>query len=259
MSIKISACIITFNEEKNIRRCLDSVSWCDEIVILDSFSTDSTISICREYTDKIYQHEWMGYVGQRNLVREKANCDWVLYLDADEEVSSELQDEILREKSQGFNGYLGYQFPRRVEYLGRWILHGEWYPDIKLRLFKKIKGRSVGTEPHDYVTVDGNVKTLKNPINHYTYRDISDHIQTVNHFASIAAAEKYQKGERHGWSGIIFRSIWRFIRGYIIKMGFLDGHRGYLIAVINSFGVIIKYAKLWEIGLQQQASEKMGD
>ena len=251
MSIEISACIITFNEEQNIRRCLESVKWCDEIVVLDSYSQDSTIDICREYTDKIFQHEWMGYVGQRNLVRKKASCDWVLYLDADEEISPELQEEIIREKEDGFNNFLGYQFPRRVQYLGRWILHGEWYPDIKLRLFKKDRGRSVGSEPHDYVVVDGNVKTLKNPINHYTYVDIEDHVRTVNRFTSIAAAEKFQKGERHGWIDMVFRAKWRFVRGYIIKMGFLDGKRGFLIAAINTFGVIIKYAKLWELWLAE--------
>lgn len=259
MSTEISACIITMNEEKNIRRCLESVKWCDEIVIMDSYSSDRTIEICREYTDKIYQHEWMGYVGQRNLVRRKADCEWVLYLDADEEISPALQDEILHEREGAFSEYLGYQFPRRVQYLGRWITHGEWYPDIKLRLFKRVKGRSVGSEPHDYVVVDGNVKTLKNPINHYTYVDIADHIKTVNHFTSIAAVEKYNRGERHSWLDILFRAKWRFIRGYILKRGFLDGKRGFLIASINTLGVIVKYAKLWELILNESESGQPSD
>lgn len=246
MTAKVSACIITFNEENNIRRCLESVKWCDEIVIMDSYSTDRTLEICKEYTDNIYQHGWTGYVGQRNLVREKASHEWVLYIDADEEISDELRQEIQGEQSRGFTDYLGYQFPRRVKYLGAWILHGEWYPDVKLRLFKKNKGRSVGNEPHDYVVVDGNVKTLQNPINHYTYTDISDHIHTINNFTSIAASEKMANGERYSWLNMIFRANWRFVRGYLFKAGFLDGKRGLLIAIINSFGVIIKYAKLWE-------------
>lgn len=256
MSVEISACIITFNEETNIRRCLESVKWCDEIVVMDSYSTDRTIEICEEYTDKIHRHEWMGYVGQRNLVRELATRDWVLYIDADEEISDELRDEIVAEKSNNFGEYLGFQFPRRVRYLGEWILHGEWYPDIKLRLFKKNKGRSVGNEPHDYVIVDGNVKTLKKPINHYTYTDIEDHIRTVNHFTTIASSEKHAKGEKHSWLDMVFRAKWRFVRGYIIKAGFLDGKRGFLIAAFNTFGVIIKYAKLWEQGLQEEQNRQ---
>ncbi len=250
MSVDISACIITFNEESNIRRCLDSVKWCNEIVVMDSFSTDKTIEICREYTDAVYQHKWMGYVGQRNLVRQKAKCDWVLYLDADEEISDGLRDEIMAQLNKNNEKYAGYQFPRRVNYLGKWIMHGEWYPDIKLRLFQRSKGRSVGSEPHDYVVVDGNVKTLKNPINHYTYVDISDHVQTVNKFTSIAATEKFRAGEKYLWVDTIFRAQWRFLRGYIVKRGFLDGKRGLLIACINTLGVIVKYAKLWELQIQ---------
>ncbi len=246
MRVKISACIITFNEEANIRRCLESVKWCDEIVILDSFSTDKTQDICREYTDNIFQNEWMGYVGQRNLIREKATCEWVFYLDADEEVSSELQTEIFEQLESYSEKIVGYQFPRRVQYLGKWVLHGEWYPDIKLRLFKKDVGKSVGSEPHDYVIVDGAVKTLKYPINHYTYSGIEDHLKTVNNFTTIAADEKFKKNLRCSWFSIFFRSQWRFVRGYILKAGFLDGKRGLLIALISSFSVFIKYTKLWE-------------
>ena len=246
MRVKISACIITFNEEVNIRRCLESVEWCDEIVILDSFSNDKTLEICREYTDKIFQHKWMGYVGQRNLIREKASCEWVFYLDADEEISNELQSEILERLEGNMKNTVGYQFPRRVQYLGRWVLHGEWYPDIKLRLFKKSCGKSVGSEPHDYVVVDGVVKTLRYPINHYTYSGIEDHLKTANNFTSIAANEKFKKGVHCSWLSIFFRAHWRFMRGYILKAGFLDGKRGLLIAVISSFSVFIKYTKLWE-------------
>lgn len=253
MKPEISACIITFNEQGNIRRCLESVKWCDEIVVMDSFSTDETIEICREYTDAVYQHKWMGYVGQRNLVRQKATSDWVLYLDADEEISGDLREEIIGALQNDEEKYTGYQFPRRVNYLGRWITHGEWYPDIKLRLFKRVKGRSVGSEPHDYVVVDGSVKNLKGPINHYTYVDIADHVRTVNNFTSIAAQEKYKSGEKCCWANTIFRSQWRFFRGYILKRGFLDGKRGFLIACVNTLGVLVKYAKLWELQLAEKA------
>lgn len=246
MSNKISACIMTLNEESNIERCLKSVSWSDEIVVLDSFSTDRTLEICRRYTDHVYQHEWEGYIGQRNRIREMASHPWVFFLDADEEVSEELQREIQAAFEQGPGDCVGYRFPRRVFYLNRWILHGEWNPDIKLRLFRKELGHSVGEEPHDQVIVDGPVKTLGGPLYHYTYDDVSDHLNTINRFSSISAKAKYESGYRFRWTDFLLRPTFRFFKGYFLKLGFLDGRRGLLIAVISSFGVAMKYAKVWE-------------
>lgn len=244
---KISACIMTYNEEENIERCLKSVQWCDEIVILDSYSTDGTLDICRRYTDNVGQHEWQGYIGQRNIIRGMAHHPWVLFLDADEEVSPELRAAIQKEFQTGRAGYVGYRFPRRVYYLNRWIMHGEWYPDIKLRLFKRAEGRSVGEEPHDQVVVDGPVKLLNAPLYHYTYKDIADHLDTLNRFTSISAAAKRQAGNRCRWGDLMMRPCFRFLKGYCFKLGFLDGRRGLLIALISSFNVIMKYAKLWEL------------
>ncbi len=251
MREKISACVITYNEEGNIDRCLGSLSWCDEIVVMDSFSEDRTIEIARKYTDRIYQHKWLGYIGQRNLIREKARCPWVLFLDADEEISPALLSEIKSEFGKNHNTYAGFRFPRRVYYTGKWIMHGEWNPDIKLRLFKKDLGYSAGVEPHDQVVVDGPVKTLKNPIHHYTYDSIWDHIDTINRFSGISAHAKYEHGVRFRWLDFIFRPPLRFLKGYLLKKGFLDGRRGYLIAFISAFGVLVKYAKLWEIEVGQ--------
>ena len=146
MREKISACVTAGNEETNIRRCLESLKWCDEVVVVDSFSEDRTVEICREYTDRVYQHEWLGYIGQKNLIRGMASHPWILFLDADEEVAPKLKDEIISEFEKGTQEYVGYEFPRRVHYLGRWIYHGEWYPDMKLRLFKKDHGRSAGRD-----------------------------------------------------------------------------------------------------------------
>ena len=247
----ISACIIACNEERNIRRCLESVRWCDEIVIVDSFSSDRTVEICREYTDRVVQHEWLGYIGQKNLIRGMARCPWVLFVDADEEVSPELRDEILGQFSTGIGPFAGFQFPRMVHYLGRWIRHGEWYPDIKLRLFKKELGRSEGQEPHDRVIVKGPVKTLKAPLHHYTYSGIWEHLETMNRFSTITAQAKYQQGERFRWRELMFRPAWRFFKAYFLKGGLLDGPPGLVIALVSTFGVYMKYAKLWE--LQQQA------
>lgn len=253
---KISACIITFNEEDNIRRCLDSVAWCDEIVVVDSHSTDNTVSICHEFTDKVVQHEWAGYIRQRNLIRELASHSWVLFLDADEEISPKLRDAILHEFSHDRGDWAGYEFPRQVHYLGRWIRHGAWYPDWKLRLFRKDSGRSEGVEPHDYVQLDGPVKQLRFPIHHYTYTDIRDHIDTVNRFSGISAQSMFEEGRRFTWIDVLFRPGWRFFRGFVLRGGWMDGRRGFIISLINSFGVAMKYAKLWE--LQWRSSRGAG-
>ncbi len=249
MREKISACVMTYNEENNIERCLGSLTWCDEIVVLDSFSEDRTLELARKYTDHIHQHPWGGYIRQRNMMREMAQFSWVLFLDADEEISDVSREEILREMEANDGRYIGFRFPRCIRYLGQWIRYGEWYPDVTLRLFLKDRGRSVGEEPHDKVVVDGKVKTLKNPILHYSHDSISDHINTINRFASIAARAKHSEGYRFRMIDFLFRPHWRFIKGFILRGGFLHGRRGYFIAMMNVFGVLVKYAKLWELEL----------
>jgi glycosyltransferase involved in cell wall biosynthesis len=254
MREKISACVIAGDEERKIARCLQSLTWCDEIVLLDSFSTDRTVAIARAFTDRIFQHEWLGYVGQRNLVREFASHPWVLFMDSDEEMSPALRDEILAEFDQGNDRYLGYEFPRQVYYLGRWIRHGEWYPDVKLRLFRKDHGRTEGQEPHDRVVVRGAVKRLRNPIWHYTYDDLVDQLRTVNRFSTITAQQRFVQGRRVRLTDLTLRPLLRFLRGYLLQRGFLDGRHGLAIAVISSFGVFLKYAKQWELGLKHKDS-----
>lgn len=253
---RISACIIAYNEERKIRRCLSSVTWCDEIVVVDSYSTDRTVEICREFTNRVYQHEWLGYVGQRNYVRELSSHPWVFFLDSDEEVSPGLRDEILREFEKGVGPYVGFEFPRQVYYLGRWIRHGEWYPDIKLRLFKKKYGRTEGQEPHDKVVVNGPVKRLRNPVYHYTYDDIRDHVDTQNRFSTITAQQKFVEGSSFCWSDLFLRPLFRFLKAYIFRGGFLDGAHGLVIAFISAFGVQLKYMKLWEHELRQRSKFK---
>lgn len=249
----ISACVITFNEEEKIQRCLESVQWCDEIVVLDSFSTDRTLEICRRYTDRVYQNEWLGYVGQRNLIREWAQSPWILFLDSDEEVSGGLRDEILAEFERGTGATAGYEFPRLVYYVGRWIRHGEWYPDVKLRLFRKAQGRAEGEEPHDRIVVTGPVRRLKNPIWHYTYDDLGDQVNTLNRFSGISARQRYVREKRFRWIDLLFRPPFRFVRSYLFKGGFLDGTHGFMIAVMNAYGTFAKYAKLWELEYRRTA------
>ena len=259
MPENISVCITAGNEERNIRRCLESATWADEIVVVDSFSTDRTVEICREYTDRVYQHEWLGYIGQKNLIKDLAAGPWILFLDADEEISVGLRDEIIDEFRSGNAGdFAGFEFPRLVRYLGRWITHGDWYPDTKLRLFRKDKGECGGKEPHDRTTVNGRVKSLRNPLYHYTYTDISNQMSTLNRFTSISAIGKNEEGQRYRLTDLLFRPILRFLRCYLLKRGFLDGLPGLIIAVFTSFGVFAKYAKLWEIQREQKKQDPGG-
>jgi glycosyltransferase involved in cell wall biosynthesis len=244
---KISACVITGNEEKNIRRCLESVSWVDEIIVVDSFSTDNTAIISREYTQKVYQQEWLGYIGQRNVIKDMASNPWILFVDADEEVSPELRIEIEQEFSSGnYKNYAAYEFPRMVKFLGRWIKHGNWYPDVKLRLFRKDLGTCSGKEPHDLTIVNGPKKRLKGHLFHYTYDNIASEINSLNRFSSISADGKYEDAVSFKMIDFLFRPAFRFFRGYVLKGGFLNGIPGLIIEVSTAYGVFVKYAKLWE-------------
>lgn len=248
MREKISVCITAGNEEDNIRRCLESVTWADEIVVIDSFSTDRTAEISREYTELVYKHRWLGYIGQKNLAKDMASHPWIFFIDADEAVSEELRDEILKEFENGAtNEFYGFEFPRLVYFLGHWIRHGDWCPDYKLRLFHRTKGRCGGKEPHDRMMVEGTVKRLRNPLYHFTYDDIADQVATLNRFSSITALTHNEEGRVFCLRDLLFRPFWRFFRGYLLKGGFLDGLPGIIVAKTQAYGVFIKYAKLWEI------------
>ncbi len=252
----ISVCITAGNEEKNIRRCLESVTWADEIVVVDSFSTDRTPEICREFTDLVYEHKWLGYIGQKNLIKDLATGPWIMFVDADEEVSEELRDEILTSFSNGATQkYAGFEFPRIVHYLGRWIRHGDWYPDIKLRLFRRELGTCGGKEPHDQILVDGAVKRLRGHMHHFTYTGILDQIATINRFTSITAETKYKDGRHSHMIDLLFRPVFRFFRCYLLRGGFLDGLPGLIIAASTSYGVFAKYAKLWELHKQPNSAQ----
>jgi len=250
--LKISACVTAGNEESKIAACLASLAWCDEIIVVDSFSKDKTCEISKQYTPLVFQHVWEGYIAQKNYIRSLANHPWILFVDADEIVSADLRAEIENVFIRGPGNIVGFQFPRMVYYLGKWIHHGEWYPDTKLRLFQKDKGHSEGREPHDRVFVDGPIQTLQFPLYHFTYDDMADHIHTLNRFSSISAGEKFTHGEKFHWRDILFRPPWRFLKSYFLKRGFLDGQQGFIIALMSSYGVFIKYAKLMELWIQRK-------
>lgn len=257
MREKITACITAFNEETRIGRCLESIKWADEIVVVDSFSADNTVEICRKYTDRVYRHEWLGYIGQKNLIKEMASNPWILFIDADEEVSPALRGEILGEfDSFASSGYAGYEFPRMVKYIGRWIKHGDWYPDVKLRLFRKASGQCEGVEPHDRVSVSGRLKRLKGDLYHYTHQNLRDHVAATNKFSTITASGWYKERRPFRLHHLIFRPPLRFLRCYILRRGFMDGPQGFIIATMVAFGVFMKYAKLWQYYREGRMSEE---
>jgi len=241
----ISCCIICFNEEANIRRCLESVKWCGEIIIVDSFSTDRTVEICREYTDRIIQRTWPGYVEQKRFALSQATHEWVLNVDADEEVSPNLRQEVFAVLQQNHPAVDGFYVPRLVYYLGRWWWHS-WYPGYRLRLFRKAKVRWGGVDPHEKVLLRGQADRLHGPLYHYTYDDIHDHLRAINGLTEVSSHELALRGKRTRLSDLFLRPFWRFLRFYFMSGGFRDGVPGFFVAVTSAFYVFLKYAKLWE-------------
>lgn len=246
MMSRLSVAIITYNEEEEIKDCLESVKWADEIVVVDSFSTDKTVDICRQYTNKVFQHEWSGYSNQKNYAINVTTNPWILILDADERVSERLTKEIkeILDKDLGVDGYY---IPRKSYFLGRWIRYGGWYPDYSIRLFRKDKGRFEQREVHESVRINGKTAKLKNHLEHYTYRNLSEYIQRMDRYSTLAAMEMVGEGRRSGPRNILFRPILTFFRMYILKQGFREGIYGLLLAVLYSYYTFLKYVKLWEM------------
>jgi glycosyltransferase involved in cell wall biosynthesis len=251
-SPQISAIVVCFNEERRIDACLKSLRWCDEIVVVDSFSTDRTAEICRGYKVKFIQREWAGYRDQKAFAHSQATRDWVLLVDSDERVTPELRDEIREALARDGGAYAGYAVPRLVSYLGRWWWRGGWYPDYDVRLFRRERGSWGGSEPHEKILVDGQVRRLKNCLHHYSYRNMEDHIERINRFTSIASRELKKEGARWRLRDALLRPAARFFRSYIWKRGFAEGFAGFYIAVAAAVYVFLKYAKLWEIELEEE-------
>ena len=243
----VSAIVVCFNEEKNIRDCLESLRWCDEIVVVDSFSTDRTVEISRQYTDRVIQRPWAGYRDQKAFAHSQATKQWVMLVDSDERVTPELRDEIRRALDGDGGCYMGYSMPRLVFYLGRWWRRGGWYPDYDVRLFRRDKASWGGADPHEKILVDGAVRRLKHPLHHFSYRNVDDHMQRINRFTSISSRELRKEGGRWRLADALLRPAFRFFRSYILKRGFMEGFAGFYVAVTAAVYVFLKYAKLWEI------------
>ena len=257
MKIKLSVVIITFNEEKNIERCLISVKdIADEIVVLDSFSTDKTEEICKKHNVKFYQHKFDGHIQQKNRALIHASNNYVLSLDADEVVSSELKNSIITVKEDWQAD--GYFFNRLNNYCGKWIKHTSWYPDRKLRLWDKTKGEWGGDNPHDKVIMQKELELilLKGDLLHYSYNSINQHIQQYNYFTDIGAAEAFKMNKKSNLFIAFYKSIWKFFREYFFKLGVLDGYYGFVICILSSHATFIKYLKLTELNKEKKQLER---
>lgn len=247
----VTLCVITLNEEDRIADCLDSAGVTERKLVVDSGSTDGTRRIAGDRGAVVVLHEFAGHVEQKNHAVSQADTDWVLCLDADERLSEELALEI-REALRREDLPSAFSMPRRNHYLGRWIRRGGWYPDRKVRLFDRRRARWGGVNPHDHVEVNGTVQPLKGDILHYSYRSMSDHLRQIDLFTSIAAKEAHARGRKPGLLRLLFRPLWKFIRMYILKAGFLDGRAGLIVAVLGSYYVFLKNAKHWELARVQR-------
>lgn len=248
MENKISAVIITFNEERNIERCIRSLtSIADEVVVVDSYSTDKTVELARHLGAKVYQQIFLGYVEQKNFALTKTSFDHVLSLDADEELSEKLIQSILEVKNNWTHD--GYYFNRLTSYCGNWIKHTSWYPSKKLRLWNKNKGSWGGVNPHDkFILKKGATKKfLKGDLLHFSYYTVDQHVQQVNSFSKIFAESHFIKGRRFYIINLIANPVWRFFRDYVLKLGFLDGVDGLTICKISSYETFLKYRKLYNL------------
>lgn len=245
---KISLVIITFNEERNIEQCLlSAIDIVDDIVVVDSFSSDRTEEICGHYNARFVKHRFEGHIEQKNWALTQAKFSKVLSLDADEVLSEELKKSIIHAKNNWTCD--GFYFNRKTKYCGKWIKHTGWYPDRKLRLWESKKGKWTGINPHDKFEMQPGAITgfLKGDLLHYSYYSISQHIQQVDKFTTIIAEANYKIGRKTNIIKIIFHPIWKFKHDFFLKLGFLDGYYGFVISIISSFATFSKNIKLREL------------
>lgn len=248
MTVPASVCIIACNEEHNLRRCLASVAWADDVlVVVDTRSRDATEAIARELGARVILHPYQGNVEQKSFALGETKHDWVLSLDADEALSPELaravQETIARDGPAD-----GYELDRVTWHLGRWIRHGEFHPDWQLRLFRRARARFVGINPHGRVELSGRRARLGGELHHHSYRDLADQVARIQEFSRVQARAMWDAGRRARAADLVLRPPLRFLRAWLLKQGFRDGMAGFTIAAATAFHVFLKYAKLWELG-----------
>lgn len=246
---KISIAIIAKNEADRIGRLIKSVKFADEVLVVDSGSIDGTQELCKKLGAKVVFHEWAGYAVQKQFAMEHTSSEWILNLDADEEISDSLAEEMQHAIINAGPDVSAFSMPRLSRYLGKWIKHGGWYPDRKVRLVRRGKGRWKGEGLHEQLIVNGKIERLSEPILHHVYRNISDHVATINRFSDTYSVDRGPKG---GWfvlAGTV-HALGKFAECYLWKLGFLDGIPGLVIAMNSAWYVFLKHAKSWESGLR---------
>ncbi len=241
----LSVVIITKNEESYIAKCLESVKWVDEIIVLDSGSTDKTVEICKQFTPHVFEMDWQGFGVQKQRALNKATSDWVLSIDADEIISPELRTEI--EYGINHNQYDAFLLPRLSSYCGKFIKHGGWYPDYILRLFRRELGYFTDDVIHERVIFEGGIGKLNTPILHESYSDLSEVLEKINSYSSLNAQKLFERDVKSSLSKAIFRGLWKFIQTYFVKAAFLDGKHGLMLAISSAESVYYKYLKLLEL------------
>ncbi|HZE98780.1 MAG TPA: glycosyltransferase family 2 protein [Planctomycetota bacterium] len=242
MSPRVSGIVICRNEEEHIRECLQSLAWCDEIVVVDSGSTDRTVEIAREFTPKLLHRDWTGFIEQIRFALTQATGDWVLCIDADERCSGGLKEAIAKSLPEA-GDTAGFELRRHTWYLGRWIDHGGWYPDWKVRFVKREGVRCEGHEPHYRLIPQGPVRRIDADILHFTYDDFKDHLRTADRYSDVVSDEWMKEGRGFNWLKAILHPPLKFFGCYILKLGILDGWPGFVIAVTSAFYVFCKYTK----------------
>jgi glycosyltransferase involved in cell wall biosynthesis len=244
--VKVTVTVITRDEAAHIAAALQSVSWADEIIVVDAHSTDETVAIARRYATRVEVRDWPGYSDQKNYAAGIASNDWILSIDADERVSAELATEI-RQALQRESGARGYRVPRVTWYLGRWIRSTDWYPDYQLRLYDRRAGRWNGKPVHESVELEGPPGRLHHELQHYAYRDISHHLATIDRYTTLAAEQWMAEGRRTNGFEMLVHPRLAFLRNYLLRGGIKDGAAGLLVSRLNAYYVFLKFAKLWEL------------
>jgi glycosyltransferase involved in cell wall biosynthesis len=243
---RLSVTIITKNEADHIAAAIESVSWADEIVVVDAESSDGTPAIAGRYTERVIVRPWPGYAAQKNYAASIAAHDWILSLDADERVTPALADEIKTLLATAPR-HPGYRMPRVTWHLGRWFRTTDWYPDDQLRLYDRRAGEWKGNYVHESVSVRGTAGRLRGELQHFAFRDISDHLETIDRYTTYAALQMHEQGQRAGLLQIAFHPPLAFMRNYVLRGGVRDGLAGLVVSTLNSYYVFLKFAKLWEI------------
>ena len=245
---KLSAVLISFNEEEKIEAALKSLRGVsDEIIVVDSFSTDSTEAICRPHVNRFLQRSWEGYRNQKQFATDQARHEWVLSVDADEVLSAELQEEIGRWKEEAEMDIDGYSLPRKTFFFGRWIEHTTWYPDWQLRLFRRSRGGWTGGRVHESFSSRGRTSRLRGELYHYTYASLSEYLAQLDRFSSLSAADYYDRGRRARPIHLLCHPPFVFFKNYFLKLGFLDGVPGLAVSGLSATSILFKYLKLWEM------------